>query len=144
MKPTEVKQEEKPGNPPLKRRRGMGHVCPPSNATHPKDRWDMYYVYMFIQRFTTLKDEIPGFLCIEEYATRHSSRVFHFWVRHFVADKQHSLENALLEEPGKVNYLLEQVVLRFILNLRPNTRNTRWVSLSIATSSELIGLNPCY
>jgi hypothetical protein len=37
----------------------------------------------------------------------------------------YSLENALLEEPGKVNYLLEQVVLRFILNLRPNTRNTR-------------------
>lgn len=36
----------------------------------------------------------------------------------------YSLENALLDEPGVVNTLLEQVVLRFILNLRPNTRNT--------------------
>jgi hypothetical protein len=36
-----------------------------------------------------------------------------------------SLEDALLEPPGQVNTLLEQVVLRFILNLRPNTRNTR-------------------
>lgn len=34
-----------------------------------------------------------------------------------------------MEPPGKINYLLEQVILRFILNLRPNTRNT---------SSELI------
>lgn len=62
---TDVKIEEKPPAAP-KRRRGMGHVCPPSTATHPKDRWDMYYVYMFIRRFTTLRDDIPGFFCVEE------------------------------------------------------------------------------
>jgi hypothetical protein len=68
----DIKVEEKPAAP-AKRRRGMGHVCPPSNATHPKDRWDMYYVYMFIRRFTSLRDDIPSFLCIEEYATCLSS-----------------------------------------------------------------------
>lgn len=65
----------------------------------------MFYVYMFIKNFTNLIPDIPSFLTVED------------------------LENALLDEPGRINHLLEQVVLRFILNLRPNTRNT---------SSELI------
>ncbi|KAG8832473.1 hypothetical protein FRC17_001294 [Serendipita sp. 399] len=94
-------------------RRDIGHRLPPSKATHPRDRWDMYFVYMFIRRFTTLKEDIPSFINVTD------------------------LENAILDDSGKVNVLLEQVILRFILNLRPNTRNTSSDQIPSTLSSVL-------
>jgi hypothetical protein len=37
-----------------------GHVCPPSTATHPEDRWETAFVYSFICKFTKLKQEVDG------------------------------------------------------------------------------------
>lgn len=109
------------------RKKWGGHICPPSSATHPRDRWDMFYVYMFITRFTGLKDDIPGFLTVEECVF--GCPVFVACCAEYLSFSQHdrhsSLEDALLDEPGRINPLVEQVLLRFILNLRPNTRNTR-------------------
>lgn len=42
------------------------HIIPPSGATHPKDRWETLYVYMFIRKFTTLRDEVLGFTSPDE------------------------------------------------------------------------------
>jgi hypothetical protein len=73
MEPTQALKEEttitkitKPISPTNTRRRGQGHIVPPSTATHPKDRWDMFYVYMFIKNFTNLIPDIPSFLTIAE------------------------------------------------------------------------------
>ena len=38
-----------------------GHICPPSNATHPRDRWESLFVYGFICRFTQLRAKVEGF-----------------------------------------------------------------------------------
>ena len=38
-----------------------GHVCPPSNAKHPSDRWESLFVYGFICRFTQLRTKVEGF-----------------------------------------------------------------------------------
>jgi hypothetical protein len=38
----------------------VGHVCPPSNATHPAGRWETMFVYSFIRRFTSLRGKIEG------------------------------------------------------------------------------------
>ncbi len=106
-----------------------GHTLPPSKATHPKDRWETLYVYMFIRRFTTLKDEIIGFLSPEE-CVYHPSNTFDGFVLTFVGSSPTcSLERALLDPSGEPEPLLENIILRFILNLRPNTRNTRHVEL---------------
>lgn len=37
-----------------------GHVCPPSSAIHPKDRWESLFVYGFICRFTQLRGKVEG------------------------------------------------------------------------------------
>ena len=37
-----------------------GHVCPPSNATHPRDRWEAAFVYSFICKFTQLRAKVEG------------------------------------------------------------------------------------
>lgn len=38
-----------------------GHVCPPSSATHPRDRWESLFVYAFICKFTNLRSKVDGF-----------------------------------------------------------------------------------
>ncbi|KAG7452329.1 uncharacterized protein BT62DRAFT_1071479 [Guyanagaster necrorhizus] len=73
------------------------HICPPSNAIHPSDRWESLFVYSFICKFTNLQGKVDGL------------------------ETPMDLENALLtQEP---NLILSQVLSRFILNLRPQTRN---------------------
>ncbi|KZT75020.1 hypothetical protein DAEQUDRAFT_720229 [Daedalea quercina L-15889] len=74
-----------------------GHVCPPSNATHPHDRWEAAFVYSFICKFTQLRTKVEGL------------------------DSPMDFEEALLSpEP---NPTITQILARFIQNLRPQTRN---------------------
>ncbi|KAJ7040427.1 hypothetical protein C8F04DRAFT_1083534 [Mycena alexandri] len=86
-----------------------GHVCPPSNATHPSDRWESLFVYSFICKFTTLRAKVEGL------------------------ETPMDFEEALLsQEP---NTILTQVLSRFIQNLRPQTRNLSidQISTTVAT-----------
>ncbi|KAJ3866105.1 hypothetical protein EV359DRAFT_72021 [Lentinula novae-zelandiae] len=74
-----------------------GHVCPPSNAKHPSDRWESLFIYSFICKFTNLRGKVEGL------------------------ETPMDFENALLlREP---NVIVTGVLTRFILNLRPHTRN---------------------
>ncbi|KAJ7619207.1 hypothetical protein DFH06DRAFT_78641 [Mycena polygramma] len=74
-----------------------GHVCPPSNATHPSDRWESLFVYSFICKFTNLRTKVEGL------------------------ETPMDFEEALLsQEP---NTIITQVLARFIMNLRPGARN---------------------
>ncbi|KAF5352367.1 hypothetical protein D9756_005980 [Leucocoprinus leucothites] len=74
-----------------------GHVCPPSGATHPSDRWESLFVYSFILKFTNVKEKTLGF------------------------ESPMDLEDALMSrEP---NDILTKILARFILNLKPQTRN---------------------
>ncbi|KAI1789828.1 hypothetical protein LXA43DRAFT_1019768 [Ganoderma leucocontextum] len=83
-----------------------GHVCPPSTSTHPSDRWESLFVYGFICRFTQLRAKVEGF---------HAPMDF---------------EDALLSpEP---NPIMTQILSRFVLNLRPGTRN---LSSDVITST---------
>ena len=36
------------------------HICPPSDATHPSDRWESLFVYSFICKFTNLRQKTEG------------------------------------------------------------------------------------
>ncbi|KAI6047940.1 hypothetical protein EDC04DRAFT_2555996 [Pisolithus marmoratus] len=73
-----------------------GHICPPSNAKHPSDRWESLFVYSFICRFTNLRGKVEGL------------------------ETPMDFENALLSrEPDPV---LSRILQQFILNLRPQTR----------------------
>ncbi|KAI9444850.1 hypothetical protein H4582DRAFT_1911687 [Lactarius indigo] len=49
-----------------------GHVCPPSTATHPKDRWESLFVYSFIIKFTQMRGKVEGLNspmeCVESLA----------------------------------------------------------------------------
>ncbi|OSD03250.1 hypothetical protein PYCCODRAFT_1434665 [Trametes coccinea BRFM310] len=86
MKPSAVEPTEK-----------KGHICPPSNAKHPSDRWESLFVYGFICRFTQLRGKVEGFNTPMDF------------------------EEALLSpEP---NPIMTQILSRFVLNLRPGTRN---------------------
>ncbi|EUC63947.1 hypothetical protein RSOL_432940 [Rhizoctonia solani AG-3 Rhs1AP] len=67
------------------------------NADHPSSRWETAYVYAFIVKFTTLRGK-DGL------------------------ESPVDLEEALLF-PGPTP-VLEQVLARFVLNLRPGSRNT--------------------
>nr|BDS00034.1 uncharacterized protein UP11 [Mycoleptodonoides aitchisonii] len=79
------------------------HICPPSDATHPSDRWESLFVYGFICRFTQLRGKVEGF----------DSAMKCVPFLHF--------EEALLSrEP---NPIMTQILARFVLNLRPQTRN---------------------
>ncbi|KAI0068137.1 hypothetical protein BV25DRAFT_1867186 [Artomyces pyxidatus] len=74
-----------------------GHKCPPSNATHPRDRWETLFVYSFICKFTTLRAKVEGL------------------------DTPSDFEDALLShEP---HHVMTQILTRFVLNLRPQARN---------------------
>ncbi|KAF8633016.1 hypothetical protein AX15_001611 [Amanita polypyramis BW_CC] len=86
-----------------------GHICPPSNATHPADRWESLFVYSFICKFTNLRSKTEGL------------------------DTPMDFENALMSrEP---NHILTQLLSHFILNLKPQTRNlsTDQISITVAT-----------
>lgn len=37
-----------------------GHICPPSDASHPADKWESLYVYSFICKFTSLRSKVEG------------------------------------------------------------------------------------
>ncbi|KAJ7446470.1 hypothetical protein B0H11DRAFT_2084887 [Mycena galericulata] len=86
-----------------------GHVCPPSTATHPSGRWESLFVYSFICKFTNLRTKVEGL------------------------ETPMDFEEALLsQEP---NTILTQLLARFILNLRPQTRNLSidQISTTVAT-----------
>lgn len=96
-----------------------GHVCPPSNATHPRDRWETAFVYAFITRFTTMKPKIEGFINVTELVLR--SSLYHVrrtLIRHVYCN---SLEEALMSQ--RAHPILVQVLSRFVLILKPQTRN---------------------
>ncbi|TFK30897.1 hypothetical protein FA15DRAFT_580265 [Coprinopsis marcescibilis] len=72
------------------------HICPPSNATHPRDRWELLFVYSFVCKFTHLKGK-EGL------------------------ETPMDLEEALMtKEPHPI---LTKLLVQFILNLKPQTRN---------------------
>ncbi|KAI0936805.1 hypothetical protein AcV5_004853 [Taiwanofungus camphoratus] len=88
-----------------------GHICPPSNATHPSDRWESLFVYSFICKFTQLRGKVEGL------------------------DTPMDFEEALLSpEP---NPIMTQVLSRFVLNLRPQTRNLSSDVISSTAASVL-------
>ncbi|OCH94673.1 hypothetical protein OBBRIDRAFT_788928 [Obba rivulosa] len=74
-----------------------GHVCPPSSATHPRDRWESLFVYSFICKFTPLRGKVEGL------------------------DSPMDFEEALLLP--EANPVMTAILSRFVLNLRPQTRN---------------------
>ncbi|KAJ4485839.1 hypothetical protein J3R30DRAFT_3655172 [Lentinula aciculospora] len=88
-----------------------GHVCPPSDAKHPSDRWESLFVYSFICKFTNLRGKVEGL------------------------ETPMDLETALLlREP---NVIMTNVLTRFILNLRPHTRNLSEDQISSTVASVL-------
>ncbi|KAF5311898.1 hypothetical protein D9619_002860 [Psilocybe cf. subviscida] len=85
------------------------HLCPPSNAIHPSDRWELLFVYAFICKFTNLRHKVEGL------------------------ESASDLEEALmLKEP---NNILTQVLVNFVVNLKPATRNLSadLISTTVAT-----------
>ncbi|KAF7303177.1 hypothetical protein MKEN_01281400 [Mycena kentingensis (nom. inval.)] len=90
-----------------------GHVCPETTATwpatHPSGRWESLFVYSFVCKFTNLRGKVDGL------------------------ETPMDFEEALLsQEP---NTILTQVLARFVLNLRPQTRNLSvdHISSTVAT-----------
>ncbi|EJD51911.1 hypothetical protein AURDEDRAFT_55949 [Auricularia subglabra TFB-10046 SS5] len=89
----------------------IGHVCPPSTATHPRDRWETSFVYAFVQRFLANGKEKAPVLGL---------------------DTPMDLEAALLSnQPEPV---LEQILQRFVKNLRPKKGNVAAESISHTVS----------
>ncbi|KAG2156646.1 uncharacterized protein EDB93DRAFT_1127686 [Suillus bovinus] len=69
-----------------------GHICPPSNAKHPSDRWESLFVYSFICKFTNLRSKVEGL------------------------ETPMDFENALLTHGP--DPILQKILQQFILNLR--------------------------
>ncbi|KAH7886123.1 hypothetical protein F5I97DRAFT_1205912 [Phlebopus sp. FC_14] len=88
-----------------------GHVCPPSDAKHPSDRWESLFVYSFMCKFTNLRAKVEGL------------------------ETPMDFENALLL-PGP-DPILSKILQQFILNLRPHTRNLSTDQISSTLSSVL-------
>ncbi|KAF8560030.1 hypothetical protein OG21DRAFT_1479883 [Imleria badia] len=88
-----------------------GHICPPSDAHHPADRWESLYVYSFICKFTGLRSKVEGL------------------------ETPMDFENALLM-PG-ADPIISKILQQFILNLRPQTRNLSVDHMSTTLSSVL-------
>ncbi|KAH7930423.1 hypothetical protein BV22DRAFT_1191253 [Leucogyrophana mollusca] len=88
-----------------------GHVCPPSNATHPADRWESLFVYSFICKFTHLRAKVEGL------------------------ETPMDFENALLTHGP--DSMLSKILQQFILNLRPQTRNLSADQISTTLTSVL-------
>ncbi|OJA19543.1 hypothetical protein AZE42_01461 [Rhizopogon vesiculosus] len=74
-----------------------GHICPPSNAKHPRDRWESLFVYSFICKFTNLRSKVEGL------------------------ETPMDFESALLTHGP--DPILQKILQQFILHLRPQTRN---------------------
>ncbi|KAA1467992.1 hypothetical protein DENSPDRAFT_833170 [Dentipellis sp. KUC8613] len=88
-----------------------GHICPPSNATHPRDRWETLFVYAFMCKFTQLRSKVEGL------------------------DSPMDFEEALLShEPHPI---MTHVLTRFVLNLRPGARNISPDQISSTVSAVL-------
>lgn len=110
MKPAPVESSEK-----------KGHICPPSNAKHPSDRWESLFVYGFICRFTNLRGKVEGLNSPMEYVWISQSELEQPSL--IIEETTASFEEALLSpEP---NPIMTQILSRFVLNLRPGTRNLR-------------------
>ncbi|KAF8973533.1 hypothetical protein BDZ97DRAFT_1775592 [Flammula alnicola] len=87
------------------------HICPPSNAIHPADRWESLFVYSFICKFTNLRHKIEGL------------------------ESPMDLEEALmLKEP---NNIVTQILVQFVVNLKPQTRNLSTDQISTTVASVL-------
>ncbi|KAI0706118.1 hypothetical protein BC835DRAFT_1312389 [Cytidiella melzeri] len=97
--PTEAASEKK------------GHICPPSDATHPKDRWETLFVYAFICKFTQLRTKVEGL------------------------DSPMDLEDAVMLKDA--NPIMTQILARFMQNLRPQTRNLSSDVISATVASVL-------
>jgi len=109
-----------------------GHVCPPSKATHPCNRWECLFVYAFICKFTNLRGKTDGLNSPMESV---SSAFVSFTTLTYLLLFFPSFEEALLlTEP---NPILTQVLARFVLNLRPLTRNLRCVRAVMGPSNVL-------
>ncbi|KIK96396.1 hypothetical protein PAXRUDRAFT_826021 [Paxillus rubicundulus Ve08.2h10] len=87
------------------------HICPPSDANHPSDRWESLFVYSFICKFTNLRTKVEGL------------------------ETPMDFENALMM-PGP-DHTLSRILQQFILNLRPQTRNLSVDHISPTLSSVL-------
>ncbi|PPQ99551.1 hypothetical protein CVT24_005339 [Panaeolus cyanescens] len=88
-----------------------GHVCPPSNAIHPADRWESLFVYSFICKFTNLRSKVEGL------------------------ESPMDFEEALMShEP---NDILTRVLGHFIVNLKPQTRNLSTDQISTTVQAVL-------
>ncbi|KAF9486290.1 hypothetical protein BDN70DRAFT_869765 [Pholiota conissans] len=87
------------------------HICPPSNAIHPADRWESLFVYSFICKFTNLRHKVEGL------------------------ESPMDLEEALmLKEP---NNIITQLLVHFVVNLKPQTRNLSTDQISTTVASVL-------
>jgi hypothetical protein len=103
-------------NEPLSDKKG--HLCPPSCATHPRDRWESLFVFSFISKFTQLRGKVEGLNSPME-----SVIVPNVLFRFLNCVASPSFEEALLShEPHTI---MTQILTRFVLNLRPGTRNIR-------------------
>ena len=99
------------------------HVCPPSTAIHPADRWETLFVYSFICKFTNLRHKVEGLESPMECVTC-LLRLPCRWMLDLTVFLPCSLEEALmLKEP---NTILTQLLVQFIVNLKPQTRNLRY------------------
>jgi len=98
------------------------HVCPPSTAIHPADRWETLFVYSFICKFTNLRHKVEGLESPMECVT--CLLRLPRWMLDLTVFLPCSLEEALmLKEP---NTILTQLLVQFIVNLKPQTRNLRY------------------
>lgn len=45
-----------------------GHICLVGDAKHPSERWETAFVYVFITKFTNLRQRVEGFENVQECA----------------------------------------------------------------------------
>lgn len=104
-----------------------GHICPPSSATHPGNRWECLFVYAFICKFTNLRGKIDGLDSPMECVCSGSVS---FTTPSLLLTPFPSFEEALLSTDP--NPIFTQILARFVLNLRPLTRNLRCVYVTVS------------
>lgn len=109
-----------------------GHLCPPSKASHPCNRWECLFVYAFICKFTNLRGKTDGLNSPMECVC---SAFVSFTMLSLLPTLFPSFEEALLSTDP--NPILTQVLARFVLNLRPLTRNLRCVRALMGPSNVL-------
>ncbi|KLO20645.1 hypothetical protein SCHPADRAFT_15551 [Schizopora paradoxa] len=89
-----------------------GHTCIAVDAKHPSERWETAFVYLFISKFTNLRQKVEGFENVQEF------------------------EEALLSPTQ--HPILMAILSRFILNLKPQTRNLNPDHVSSTISAILL------